>query len=579
MALLALYFFSFSRFLAWQIPEYPANVNAGFADNAWRLALGTAGLCLVAALVLRFQPAGRRVIDFKRAPLKPGDLLLLLIPVTPVFQYVLNNQDILRLPDSLFLLGVFAGGSFVFILVIPRCLARVVPALPLALAGLAFVFSIANMASLSQELAWFEKGNLAVQSALVAAMFGVGWLLGRLESRRALYALAVAYFCVNSLIQFSHARQAKGTAQPDKYPPPETGHKLIEAIGPRKPLRTPNIYLLVYDSYVANETLRQYGLDNRAQEEYLAGLGFQLFPHAYSIAADSVRSINRVLDATVSYHGNRNRSVAGDGVVHRLLKQFGYETYGLFHGDYFFRGGVEVKYTHAFPVAKSNVGRELLKAILMGEFRFDLKFNEGGAAPLFTYEDFLARKHDVLIGPSRRPKFVYVHTPQPGHSQNSGGCRTNETELYAARLETANAEMNADLSALLQQDPSAIIIVAGDHGPYLTKNCQRTHYQYDISEIDRLDIQDRYGAFLAIRWPHGQPVPYGDITVLQDIFVAVFAYLYGDASMLAAKVSPVTGEPWVTSGAYVTNGIIVGGKDDGGSLFLEPIPAAPVARP
>jgi len=54
---------------------------------------------------------------------------------------------------------------------------------------------------------------------------------------------------------------------------------------------------------------------------------------------------------------------------------------------------------------------------------------------------------------------------------------------------------------------------------------------------------------------------------LQDIFPAVFAYLFKDESLLQAKVNPVTLEPERVSGASVENGIIRGGVDDGKPLF------------
>lgn len=572
LVVLALYFFAFSTFAAWLVPEYPINVNVAFAGKAWRLALGGAGLSVLLALAWCWISRPNPDVPAAKESLRIGDGLLLLIPLAPVFQYLVNNQDILGVADSLLLLGVLGGISFLLVLVIPFLLGRLIPSMPLMLTGLAFVFSVLQMASLSQELAWYEQGNLVVQVGLVTGVLVVGCLLSRHGNRRLLYALAVAYFAINSVMQIAHARTEKGTAKPDKYPPPEEGHKMIAAIGLRDPMRKPHIYLLIYDSYVANETLKQYGLDNQVQEDYLASLGFHLYPHAYSLGADSVRSMNRLLDATVSFHGHRNRGVAGDGVVHRLLKKMGYETHGVFYTDYFFRGGGNAAYSFSYPVEAADIGLELIKAICMGEFRFDLKFNKSSARPGFDYEEFKEVKKNALIRSSRRPKFVYAHTPKPGHSQNSGSCRTNEVELYAKRLSQANNEMKADLDAILSRDAESIIIVAGDHGPYLTKNCSRTWQNYDLAEIHRLDIQDRYGTFLAIRWPNGHSVPSDQIIVLQDVFISIFAYLYDDPAILSAKVDPVTWEPWVTSGAYVSNGIIVGGRDDGGPLFLKPIP-------
>lgn len=55
-----------------------------------------------------------------------------------------------------------------------------------------------------------------------------------------------------------------------------------------------------------------------------------------------------------------------------------------------------------------------------------------------------------------------------------------------------------------------------------------------------------------------------DITVLQDLFPAVFAYLFKDEQILAAKLDPTTNYTLVT----VQNGILQGGIHDGEPLFL-----------
>jgi hypothetical protein len=127
--------------------------------------------------------------------------------------------------------------------------------------------------------------------------------------------------------------------------------------------------------------------------------------------------------------------------------------------------------------------------------------------------------------------------------------------------------MKQDIEILIENDPDAIIIVAGDHGPYLTKNCYTTTGYYDESEISRLDIQDRFGSFLAIRWPTDDYQNYDDITVLQDVFPAIFAYMYNDEQILNSKISSHTIDQ-ITSNVYVNNGIIHGGVNDGEPLYL-----------
>jgi hypothetical protein len=251
--------------------------------------------------------------------------------------------------------------------------------------------------------------------------------------------------------------------------------------------------------------------------------------------------------------------VSGDGVVQNLLRQFGYETFGVFPSDYFFRG-VFPSYDYAFPGHRSSAGL-LVAAVLEGEFRFDIGFDE------ISPDQYIREKERIFSEPPEDPRFVYTHSELPGHSQNSGACLPDEVDLYRQRVASANVEMRHDVELIIENDPGAIVIVAGDHGPYLTKNCVGTGEAYETSEITRLDIQDRFGTFLAIRWPSADFEPYDEIVVLQDLFRAVLAYVFADPELLLRQGEPVLENIGQISGATVVNGVIVGGINDGEPLF------------
>jgi hypothetical protein len=310
-----------------------------------------------------------------------------------------------------------------------------------------------------------------------------------------------------------------------------------------------------------------YGIDNSAQEEYLETSGFKLYPHTYSIGASSISSMSRTLNASTEYYGDTRKGVSGDGIVQNLLKSFGYETYILHNSNYFFQG-IGSSYDHSFPEtpssAEASSSQELVtKSIFMGEFRFDVEFGQPPEG------EFLQHRLSVFGSVANKPRFVYMHAPKPAHADTLAGCRPNETAIFEEKLVEANSEMKEDLETIIQNDPGAVIVVAGDHGPYLTKQCSWTSMVgYDISEISRLDIQDRFGCLLAIRWPTEDFSQYDDITVLQDVFPAVFAYLFQDDQLLEASVDPMTLDNASISGAWVENGTIHGGINDGEPLFV-----------
>lgn len=342
---------------------------------------------------------------------------------------------------------------------------------------------------------------------------------------------------------------------------------LLQSIEGKSPKKTPNIYLLVYDAYVPSETMRSYGIDNSLQENFLLSKGFNLYPNTYSIRATSIDSMSLVLNAANDFYGNYRRGVSGDGIVQNALEKIGYTTYGVFPYYYFF---YEVGSSYSYSYPNSIPGKitfmPLLKAILVGEFRFEFTLSE--EATNSSNSKYVRMKRDYLNDGLKSPAFIYSHSNIPNHSQNSGACLPNETQLYQERLNEANQEMEADVKQILEHDPGSIIIIAGDHGPYLTKNCVSLTDFYEESEINRQDIQDRHATFLAIRWAEDDNAQYDDITVLQDVFPAIFAFMFEDRQIIMNSKVPAITKPFYTGGVYVNNGVIVGGANDNEPLFL-----------
>jgi len=560
MAVLALYCGSFAYFSSHFLIE---GVSYVFASKLGMYTLFMlVALCLL--FLIGFKSGKSPHPKFKYSPEKFhfDDLFLLLLPLTPVAQYVLNNREILSPVEILYTLALFTLFAALYIFAIPALLHTFFSTRILMLTGLAFVFTIASMASLSDYFSWFGKGTLRYQLALFGGAFLIPWLLYNLDKRKVLYFLIATNLATNSLIQLL----PQNTASVEELPLSAEESKLPWLVGERIPKSTPNIYLLIYDSYVPNETMLAYGIDNAAQENYLQEQGFELYPHTYSVGSYTLYTMSTVLDVSAYYNGEKEarKAVSGNGVTHNILKGLGYDTYGLFYSDYMFRG-IGSSYDYSIPGNVIPPHILLLKAILAGEFRFDIDDIEYEGQ---GRDQFIKAKQDVWTRIPKEKTFVYMHTNVPAHTQNSGACLPNEIDLYKERLVSANIEMRQDLQTITENDPDAIIIVAGDHGPHLTKNCSTTSDVYDASEISRLDVQDRYGTFLAIKWPTEEFTKYDNIKVLQDVFPTIFAYLYEDEKILRAKIRPEIPPSYFISGVTVKKGIIYGGIDDGEPLFL-----------
>jgi len=506
----------------------------------------------------------RDISSFSKSNQKPSifrDFLLLFIPLTPVAQYLINNKDIISILDTVIVTSTVLLFGFVFILLIPFLIRTIASERIMRTISSSLLFTIINMAFLSKGFSWYEKGNLLVQIGVFSIVFFVVWFILGFQNKKYQGIIIFLFFIFSLLGQIFTVLSPKET-NPDQ----SDEHPLLSVVRSKSPIKTPNIYLLVYESYVTNETMLSYGIDNSEQEDYLKSYGFVLYPHTYSIDAHTLGTMSRVLNASESFFGSNRRAASGDGVVHNALRHLEYGTYGIFHSDYFFRG-TGSNYDFSIPETKIfNNARAILQGIAVGEFRFDLEVNV--EFEKIDKNEFYDINYQILKNVQEEKVFIYSHSPHPGHSQNSGVCRSDETEQYKSGLFLANLEMRRVIQLLLEKDPFAIIVIAGDHGPYLTKNCTITGDDYDVSEITRIDIQDRYGTFLAIRWPDEGYINYDDITVIQDLFVAIFAYIFDDPSLMSNKISPMTVSINRVSGARVSNGIIEFGVNNGQPLFL-----------
>ncbi len=487
------------------------------------------------------------------------DVIILLIPLTTVAHYIVQNRSLLAFQDiltTIVLLLIFVSlCSFV----LPSFFTFLAPRRGLMAMGLSFSLTIVSMALLSDEFQWFHEGNLIVQIFFLTLSFMLFNFLINWGNHKAFLFVVLGFFLINIFSTFL----LFGKTQ-EKTPNQDIGFLSRLDLVEHEPLRTPSIYLLVYDSYVNNETLIQYGIDNQVQENFLHEQGFILYPHTYSIGGNTLDSMSSVLNIASDIHSKDRKAVSGDGIVHRILKQYGYETIGIFPNDYMFRG-IGSSYDYSSPEGMMMQPYALLtSAILIGEFNFDLGFYQQ------THLQFTDVKSKFLRKRTDNPIFFYSHSDLPGHSQNSGVCLPDEIDIFKKKLTAANIEMKNDVLELINTNPEAIIIIAGDHGPYLTKNCdgKGTWEIYKESEISRLDIQDRLGSFLAIKWPDNNYIPYDEITILQDIFPTVFAYMFDDRNFLEIRVSSESVDKNLLSGVYVKGGVIYHGINDGEKLFI-----------
>lgn len=515
-----------------------------------------ATLGIVFMLSTWFVNKGTTLFKKKAEKIELTDFLLVALPLTPIIQYIIANQDILSLSASLQVFGTFTLISVIAVVMLPWLFSTIAAKTVTVPVTLAFLFIIFNMASFG------KVTSFDTISAILAGLIVIIYFMMFFKKKNILIIVSLIFFITSSVTSVMKGNDGKISANT------ETDYNtLISNFTEGKQVKhKPDVFLIIYDSYENEETMDLYGIDNKDQYDYLLNQGFSIYDGTYSVGSYSLASMAHVLNPQRIPQSTEEfrRMLAGDGSAVQEFRKNGYVTHSIHSSDYMTKD-FETKYNYSFPDDHSSIPSQdiITRAILEGEFRFDADFSD------VDYDDYLAQRKRVLSQKLKEPEFLYNHDNLPGHTQNSGVLGPEDFELHIKSLRIANNQMRGDIEALDLPGRDAIVIIAGDHGPYLTKNGIGLGGHFDISEVNRLDVQDRFGTFLAISWPDKATATRFNIQTIQDVFPAVLSYMYDDDALYEQiRMEPNILYPDTVSGVMVENGIINGGIDDGKPLFL-----------
>lgn len=142
LGVLTLYCLSLYLFYDQILPN-AQSVNTLFVTRTWKYSLVlTAVSYLIFFVVFKTTKGAKLSFGNNVERISVFDLILLLLPMTPVIQYVLNNQEILSPLGILYILGVFIIFSALYAVIVPTLLGPLSSAKTLMLLGVTFSFMI-----------------------------------------------------------------------------------------------------------------------------------------------------------------------------------------------------------------------------------------------------------------------------------------------------------------------------------------------------------------------------------------------------------------------------------------------------
>jgi hypothetical protein len=523
-----------------------AHVSRGGARNARLIVIGFF-ICLV--MIIVFARVGRKADIFERQTPSGWDYAMIaLSAIIPGTLQMLNNLDYLSVRTVWIYYLVLVGLVFAVYLMVSFVWRGQFSKRDIALIVSVFMFCLIINPSTQR---YFRRYGLPTLVFALVFLPSVAFAVSRERNSRNITLLLLVSI-IFPLVNF--------LAKPDSINLSGSGPVFIEKSVEIPEENRDSVFLLVYDAIPDLETIEALGIGSVRLREILRSYGFKVYPNTYSIGNHSLLSMGLTYDIARSPAEKSTQYLrdlcAGDSKVFRIFSRNSYSTCTI--QDNYMTGGHSFT-DESFPPVRRVVVFEkesllsLLMGILVGEFRFDVIISANTSDESF---------HEFLRGTAVKKEgswFTAAHYNLPGHSQNLGALRPDETEVFVERYVEALAEMGKDIEAILINKPSAIIILIGDHGPYLTGDGFQWNplSNYPLDEITELMIRDRFGTLVAIRWPDPERASKYDANLLvnQDIFPVVFAYLADSEKpldlMVKEKKSVIKERVFIDNGVFI----------------------------
>jgi len=324
----------------------------------------------------------------------------------------------------------------------------------------------------------------------------------------------------------------------------------------------PNIYLFLLESYHDLKTMNKvYGIDVEPLQSWLSSRDFLIYENVYSNTHATLLSMTNILGMRLNVAqgmGNndiepKGRKLIGGGTgnqVYRILKENGYHTVYL-------TSDTENPFYYFHPQGKYLDETDIdfgpapgLRPLYDGVFPFlnrayngyrALKKDEHGRVNSLQpkFRNKLIDNIRMIMEENKKPLFIgfksgAIHTPTDSTYTWKQRNEWVSSGKYQGRVEEGNRELFEIVDLITEKDPSAVIVLLGDHGAWRLQGIWKDATYGDAASLDALLKQhgesldtfasDVYGTFLAIRMPEkgdiSNGLPVSHVNLFRHIFAA-----------------------------------------------------------
>lgn len=332
-----------------------------------------------------------------------------------------------------------------------------------------------------------------------------------------------------------------------------------------KLVERPNIYLFILESYHGLNTMRDvYHIDTEPLQSYVLSRGFTIYDNVYSNTSVTLSSMADIFSMRLNMTKEMGlhdiapigRELISGGLgnqVYRILKENGYYTIYLTTEEpfnYLRNKGVYLDETDAdFGFKLASVTRPLCE-LVPRLYRYCYPPDKGTIENIQPrFRNRLSDNIRMVMEESKNKSPFFIgfksgakHTPSNGSYRWQQKDEWVSSGEYQKAVDKGNQEIFEIVDLIIDKDPSAVIVLVGDHGAWRLRGIWWDLPAWNIVNLDAVLKQngesldnlasDVFGTLLAIRMPEGnisKGLPMSHVNIFRHIFAALADSANSDA--------------------------------------------------
>ena len=231
----------------------PSSINSVFASFIYKISLISALFFLLSYIIWKI--ITRRMafaLEKSFEKFSISDFALILIPMTPIVQYIFSNQESLTPVNSLIIFLLFAIAIALLGVVIPVLLSKFASRYLIITAAFSFLSTLMIMAHVSAARGWDRKGDIGIQ-LLVMLIFVIVLSLRKLIPSKIMVLAVAAFFAANTISGVFSKKPSEESGETN------TKFQVSTLLQNKEIKRKNDVLLIIFESYADYETLKHYG--------------------------------------------------------------------------------------------------------------------------------------------------------------------------------------------------------------------------------------------------------------------------------------------------------------------------------